>query len=65
MRSMGIVSKQLLNSSKLVVSSTCNYGRGRGYCKPPKYEPISMSYNSYETTSTDSTAAPVIIMHGK
>lgn len=27
-------------------------------------EPVSMSFNSYETTSTETTAPPIIIMHG-
>lgn len=25
---------------------------------------VSLSYNSYETTSAETTAAPIIIMHG-
>lgn len=30
-----------------------------------RIEPVSMSFNSYETTTADATAAPIIIMHGK
>lgn len=30
-----------------------------------KIEPVSLSYNSYETASNEATAPPVIIMHGK
>lgn len=28
-------------------------------------EPVSMSFNSYETTLAETKAAPIIIMHGK
>lgn len=30
-----------------------------------RLEPVSMSFNSYETTLAETKAAPIIIMHGK
>lgn len=30
-----------------------------------RIEPVSLSFNSYETTTATTTAAPIIIMHGK
>lgn len=30
-----------------------------------RIEPVSLSFNSYETTTAKTTAAPIIIMHGK
>lgn len=63
--------KKFMRSTTLKCSNAQNMSRcstkgpSKYITKNRKFEPAQMSYNSYETTSPDISANPVVIMHGK
>lgn len=66
--------KMILNRIYLLVSSsgtrvnssttTTGNQNDKSTLFEPHIEPVTLAYSSYETTSSEITAAPVIIMHG-
>lgn len=47
------------------MSRCSSKGPSKTIVKNCNFEPKQMSYNSYETTSPDTSSNPIVIMHGK